>query len=228
MNIVDDACGRYTLSLVSTVESKDRLGNIKLDNIKPNYNAAPGQDMPVIINDGKKIVLEIMRWGLIPPWAKDINIGYKLINARAETIFEKPMWRDSAKHKRCLIPANGFYEWKKIDSKLKVPYYIHPKDQALFTFAGIWSIWKDQNDIEVNSYSIVTTSPSKQMAEIHDRIPVMFHREDEKIWLDNNIDDGDILSELLHPYKDKTLEIYIVSTEVNNIRNNYQELLQPV
>lgn len=228
VQIIDDACGRYTLSLESTINSKERLANIKLDKIKPNYNTAPGQNMPVIINDGKNNKLEIMRWGLIPPWAKDINIGYRLINARAETLFEKPMWRNAVKHKRCIIPATGFYEWKKLDSKLKVPYYIHPKDQDLFTFAGLWSSWEDASGNKINSYSIVTTTPSKQMSEIHDRMPVIFHKDEDKLWLNSDTEDQDLLAELLHPYKENKLSIFKVSTKVNSIRNNFKELLQPI
>jgi putative SOS response-associated peptidase YedK len=228
IRIIDDACGRYTLSLAATVESKERLANLKFDTFKPNYNTAPGQNMPVIVKENNLIKLQVMRWGLIPPWAKDINIGYKLINARAETLFEKPIWRTAVKHKRCLIPATGFYEWKKTDSKIKVPYFIHPRDQDLFTFAGLWSTWKDPSGNEVNSYSIVTTAPSKQMSEIHDRMPVMFHKEEDLIWLDNAIENQSILTELLHPYKEKALEIYKVSTNVNSIGNNNKDLLKAI
>lgn len=228
IKIVDDACGRYTLALETTIKSKDRLLNISLDKIKPNYNVAPGQNMPVIISSGKNIKLEIMRWGLIPSWSKDVNIGYKLINTRAETIFEKPMWRSAVKHKRCLIPATGFYEWKKTDSKLKVPYYIQLKDQDLFTIAGLWSTWNDPSGNKINSYSIITTSPTRQMAEIHNRMPVIFRKSEDKLWLDNNLDDTSVITELLRPYKEGQLNIYRVSTLVNDTKNNFKELIKKV
>ena len=111
-------------------------------------------------------VAEIMRWGLIPHWAKDIKIGYKLINARAESVFEKPMWHSAVEHYRCLVPARGFYEWKVLpDVKQKQPFYIHPKDQDLFAFAGLWSTYKDVEGYEIKSFSILTTTPNKEMAD---------------------------------------------------------------
>src|SRR5689334_19370469 len=138
-------CGRY--ALIDTNEIGDRFDVDLLDPIKPNFNAAPTQDMPVITKDG----LQIMRWGLIPVWAKDEKIGYKMINARAESIFEKLMWKGIVKRNRCIIPANGFYEWQKRDDG-KQPFYIHlPKDE-LFAFAGIWETWKHDGK-EWHTYS---------------------------------------------------------------------------
>src|SRR5687768_16864425 len=129
-------CGRYTIT--GPEDIGDRFDVSLPGPIKPNFNAAPSQDVPVITETGNGKRLEIMRWGLVPVWAKDAKIGYKLINARAETVFEKPMWKKLVASQRCLIPANGFYEWQKSAEGGKQPFYIHPREQELFAFAGIW------------------------------------------------------------------------------------------
>lgn len=224
-------CGRYTLhQKADNLAKRFNLAKVPAKNPE-NYNVAPGQMMPVITEDENGRHLEIMRWGLVPQWAKDPSIGYKLINARSESIFEKPMWRNVVKRKRAIIPADGFYEWKKpTDPKgRKQPFYIHPRQADLFGFAGIWETWKDVNGQEVKSYSIVTTEPNKEMRDIHDRMPVILHAEDEASWLSPaHNDDRAVIEALLRPYQDNGLEIYEVSSEVNSVRNNVQGLTYPL
>lgn len=221
-------CGRYTLHhKAKTLVDRFDTQSIK-EELRDNYNVAPGQFMPVVINEQGEAKLELMKWGLIPFWAKDPKIGYKLINARAETLFEKPMWRNVIKSKRCLIPADGFYEWKRVneDSKgQKRPYYIRPKQEDLFSFAGVWESWKDVEGLEWKTYSIITTEPNKEMSRIHDRMPVVLHRKEESLWLDQSLDNKDDIELLLRPYDDGSLEMYEVSTDVNSPKNNNPELI---
>jgi putative SOS response-associated peptidase YedK len=189
--------------------------------------------MPVVTEDESGRKAEIMKWGLIPVWAKDPNIGYKMINARAESIFEKPAWRNVIKRKRCLIPADGFYEWNKIigDNKKpqKVPYYIHPKDEDLFAFAGVWETWKDVEGIEWHTYSIITTEANKDMRWLHDRMPVILHQEDESSWLaPSHNDDRGAIEALLRPYEDGGLDMFEVSSDVNVTKNDDAKLIYPI
>jgi putative SOS response-associated peptidase YedK len=227
-------CGRYTIH--SSDEIADRFEVFGPGDISANYNAAPTQDLPVITSgaDGRK--LEIMRWGLIPVWAKDTKIGYKLINARAETVFEKPMWKKLAASQRCLIPANGFYEWQK-QADGKQPYYIFPHasqgaDKPLFAFAGIWSSWHDpgagENSPALHTYTILTTRPNAEMEAIHDRMPVILHPSDESDWLNPDMTEAGDIERYLRPLEDGALEMFPVSKDVNNVRVNESRLMGPV
>ncbi len=222
-------CGRYTLhKKVDELAARYNLATVPKD-IHANFNVAPGQIMPVITEaeDGKRS-LELMKWGLIPFWAKDPKIGFRLINARADTIFEKPVWRKVILNKRALIPADGFYEWRK-PSELKAkkqPFYIHPKQTDLFSFAGVWETWKDVEGLEWKTYSIITTEPNKEMAGVHDRMPVILHQDDESSWLNPSTDnDRGAIEALLRPWEDNGLEMYKVSDEVNSTRNNDKQLI---
>ena len=228
-------CGRYTLhQKTDAIATRFNLATIP-GVISPNYNVAPGQTMPIITEDEQGRHLEFMKWGLVPVWAKDPKMGYKLINARSESIFEKPMWRSVIKRKRAIVPADGFYEWKKLadqSSKSKVakqPYFIHPKQTDLFGFAGVWETWKDANGQELKTYSIITTEPNKEMCAVHDRMPVILHKEDEASWLspDHN-DDRSTIESLLRPYEDDGLDMYKVSVDVNAVQNNTNKLIYPL
>lgn len=185
--------------------------------------------MPIITETEAGRELELMKWGLVPSWSKDPKIGYKLINARAETMFEKPVWRGVIRKRRCLVPADGFYEWKKLteDKKTpKQPYYIHPKQTDLFAFAGVWESWHDVEGKEWKTYSIITTEPNKEMASIHNRMPVILHPEDEADWLNpSHNNDRSTIENLLHPYHDGGLEMYKVSPDVNSPRHNDEHLI---
>lgn len=221
-------CGRYTLhTKAGYLKKRYNLATLPKD-ITANFNVAPGQTMPVIhADDDGKPRLEMMKWGLIPFWAKDPKIGYRLINARDDTIFDKPMWRNVIRKKRCLIPADGFYEWRKPKSSKehKTPFFIHPKQVDLFSFAGVWETWKDAEDHEIRTYSIITTEPNKEMSKIHNRMPVILHKEDESSWLEPTHKEREDIEPFLRPLEDGGLETYRVSEDVNSPRNNYERLI---
>lgn len=219
-------CGRYTL--YETEGIAERFGVDAPEDIHPSYNVAPSQIMPVITGDAQAKHLEFMRWGLIPAWAKDPKIGYKLINARSESIFNKPTWRHAIRSHRCLVPANGFYEWQNNNTAQKQPYYIHPRDDHLFAFAGIWDSWRDPDGEILKTYSIVTTEPNQEIAAIHNRMPIILYPEEESAWIDPTNDRPEDIAPLLHPYEDNGLELYPISQNVNSPANNNASLLQPL
>ena len=164
----------------------------------------------------------LMRWGLIPFWVKDANIGYKMINARAETVAEKPAYRESFKSRRCLIPADGFYEWKK-EGKSKQPFHFGMRDNSIFAFAGIWDRWKNPQGEVIETCSILTTTPNLLCADVHDRMPVILPVGHYDLWLDPGFKGTDDLKELLHPFEAKLMKRYPVSTRVNLVRNDDPE-----
>lgn len=211
-------CGRYALYDIQELENEYPIP--KDFDIEPNYNAAPTQIMPVVTEKG----LELMRWGLIPAWAKDEKIGYKLINARSESVFEKPIWKALITRKKCLIPSNGFYEWKKEEGG-KRPFFIHPKDQKLFMFAGVWETWKHEGR-EWNTYSILTTRPNSEMEDIHDRMPLILPKADWQQWLEADLRED--IEPLLVPYEDNGLELFEVSKDVNIVKTNNDRLILPI
>jgi putative SOS response-associated peptidase YedK len=219
-------CGRYTLTKTAEdVEKRFKAAKPGKAEIRPNYNVAPSQIMPVITEDedGKRTI-ELMKWGIPRILGKDLV--KELINTRSDKAFGS-FWRKTVNNRRCLIPATGFYEWR--DSKDgKVPFFIHPTDEELYAFAGIWDTWKSEDGHEIRTYSIMTSDPNKEMKAIHKRMPVMLHRADEAAWLEPSNDTQETLERLLFPSEDNRLEIYEVSRDVNNPRNNNAELLKPV
>ncbi len=223
-------CGRYTLhQKADKLAKRFNLATLPA-HIAESYNVAPGQIMPVITEDEDGRKLELMKWGLIPSWSKDPKIGYKLINARGDGIFDKPMWRNVILRKRALIPADGFYEWKRsADPKgHKQPFYIHPKQDELFAFAGVWETWKDIEGKEWKTYSIITTEPNREMSSIHNRMPVILHPEDEASWLEPSRVSRSDIEPYLRPYEDNGLELFEVSSDVNAVRNNDEKLIYPL
>ncbi|MEI6237676.1 MAG: SOS response-associated peptidase [Candidatus Saccharibacteria bacterium] len=219
-------CGRYTLYQADNLSDRFNLATKPLVAVQDNYNVAPGQNMPIIIKNQVGNGVELMKWGLIPSWAKDTKIGYKLINARSESVFDKPMWRSAVEHYRCLVPARGFYEWKVQEGgKSKQPFYIHPKDQDLFAFAGLWSTYKDVEGYELKSFSILTTSPNKEMAEVHNRMPVILKPGEETHWLESSLRSKEAINTFLHPYEDNKLDLYMVSPDVNSPTSNDKHLI---
>ena len=216
-------CGRFTFSEFEGIEERFQ---IEPQNLKPNYNVAPTQDVPVIINNETNH-LAMFRWGLIPFWAKDPSIGNKMINARAETVDEKPSFKHSLKRKRCLVVADGFYEWKK-EGSTKRPHRVTLKQNKLFGFAGLWDTWKSPTGEIINSCSIITTTPNKIMVAIHDRMPVILSRDSERVWLDQSIVESHLLKSLLVPYPSDLMNAYEVSSLVNSPKNNVPECLVPV
>jgi len=218
-------CGRFSFSPLAKV-IEERF-DVKVDNTryKPRYNSAPSQDLAVISNLTPE-ELSFYRWGLIPFWAKDKSIGNKLINAKAETIAEKPSFKNSLKSKRCLVLSDGFYEWKTINKKEKVPYRITLHDNGLFAMAGIWDTWKDEDGRLINSFAIITTTPNKLMENIHTRMPVILEQKAEKLWLGE--DDPALLLSFLKPYPEMEMTAFPVSKLVNSPFNDSEELVKPV
>jgi len=199
------------------------------ERLHENYNIAPTQTEPTIIGNGKDRAIELMRWGFVAPWMKDLKdtFKYSSFNARSEDIFNKPMWKLAIRQTRCLVPANGFYEWLNTPSG-KQPFYIKPRDQEIFSFAGLYGFWKDAEGMEWPNYSIITTHANKEMLDVHHRMPVIVHPGDETRWLDSEIDTPEDLLNIMQPYPDGHLEIIKVSREVNSSRNDGPTLIKPL
>ncbi|MGE6260456.1 SOS response-associated peptidase [Heyndrickxia sporothermodurans] len=223
-------CGRFTLTVTidQIIDRFDIKQFLNEELFSPSFNIAPSQAVLTVINDGTKNRLGYLRWGLIPPWAKDEKIGYKMINARAETISEKPSFRNAYKKKRCLILADSFYEWKRHDNNTKTPMRIKLKAVDLFAMAGIWESWKSPNGQIVYTCSVITTASNELMSSIHDRMPVILEPDDEKYWLDPSISDIDFLHQFLKPFNQDMMEAYEVSTLVNSPKNNSPTLIQKI
>jgi putative SOS response-associated peptidase YedK len=213
-------CGRYRLARKKEIlaEIFDVANEVDWD---PRYNVAPGQDVAVVRQDATQPARSFsrMRWGLIPSWSKDPKSGYKMINARAETIAGKPAFREPFQSRRCLIPADGFYEWSKY-SKGKSPFCLTLADDSVFAFAGIWDRWMNQNGEPIETCSIITTTANSLLADIHDRMPVILRREDYDRWLDPGFRQVEDLSDLLKPHPVDGMRRRPVSTWVNSVKND--------
>lgn len=218
-------CGRYTLINPSTLTERFKTINT-LSGLTDNFNVAPGQTMPAIVAQGDQNVLRLMKWGLVPSWAKEVKIGYKMINARSEGIETKPSFRHAYKKQRCLIPASGFYEWQKIDGQ-KIPQYIRVKNQEVFSFAGLWEHWQQPNAEPLETYTIITTQANQFMQTIHDRMPVILPQKLEDDWLNPSNQDPDFLRNIIQS-STVNLTAYPVSTEVNKPQNNTAGLINPL
>ena len=223
-------CGRFTLTATfeEIIDRFDIAAFLEEENYAPSYNIAPSQAVLAVINDGKSNRMGFLKWGLVPPWAKDSAIGHKMINARAETLSEKPSFRTAFKKKRCLVIADSFYEWKRHEDKSKTPMRIKLKSADLFAMAGIWEAWKSPEGKTLYTCSVITTGPNELMKDIHDRMPVILKPEDEKTWLNPSISDTNDLNKLLIPYDENLMETYEVSSLVNSPRNNTAELIQKI
>jgi len=221
-------CGRFTEVVRLSVLSK----RFKfLESGVPwnaRYNLAPGQDALAVVNlDERKA--HLMRWGLIPSWAKDPAIGYRMINARAETLLEKPSFRKPFTDRRCLVLADGFYEWKSEEGKkTKTPLRVVLKTREPFAFAGLWDIWKDPGGKEVMSFTIITTRATEALKTVHERMPVILEEKDEETWIDPNVWNPVNLQPLLKPYPSEKIDFYPVSTVVNSAQNDTEACIQPV
>ncbi|WP_033542592.1 SOS response-associated peptidase [Planococcus sp. CAU13] len=223
-------CGRFALyaDYKMILERFDiDQASFEEEEYEPSYNIAPSQQVAAVISDGSSNRLGKLQWGLIPPWAKEAKIGYKMINARAETAAEKPSYRNAFKKKRCLIIADSFYEWRKEETGKK-PMLIKMKSDEPFAFAGLWESWKSPEGETVYSCSILTTSPNNVMESIHDRMPVILSKEAEKIWLDPDVQDIGLLESLLKPFDAAEMEAYEVSDQVNSPKNNTPELIRKI
>ena len=220
-------CGRFTLT-VDPAELKDEFGGADFPaKFEPRYNIAPTQPILAIPNDGRNKA-DFFVWGLIPSWAKDPEIGNRLINARGETLAEKPSFRGSYKYKRCLVLTDGYYEWKSVPgSKTKIPHFIHLKTGKPFTFAGLWDEWHSADGSSIRSCTIVTTAPNILMASIHNRMPVILHSKNYSEWLDPLPQTAEKLNHLITEFPAELMEAYPVSTLVNSPANDRAECMLP-
>lgn len=220
-------CGRFTLT-VNPAEQQEPFNNFTFpEKFAPRFNIAPTQPILAIPNDDK-FTADFFVWGLIPMWAKDPNIGSRLINARAETLAEKPAFRGSLKYKRCLILADGFYEWKTVEGKKsKTPFFIHMKDRKPFAFAGLWDSWNSPEGSQIKTCTIITTEPNELMSLLHNRMPVILHPRDYDKWLDPAAQTPDQLMPLLKPFPAEAMDAYPVTPLVNKPANDIPELVVP-
>lgn len=219
-------CGRFTLTADADDLREQFPGLYIPPDLQPRYNIAPSQPVAVIPNDGKNR-LDFFVWGLVPSWAKDPSIGDRLINARAETLLEKPSFRNAFRRRRCLVLADGFYEWRK-EGKVKVPMYIRLASGKPFAFAGLWEYWSSADGSEIFSCAIITTEPNDLMATIHNRMPVILPRQAYDLWLQPGETDTRRLTQFLAPYTAEEMIAYPVSPLVNNPRYEAAELIQPL
>jgi len=223
-------CGRYTLAV------KEKILELRFEveryqgKHKPRHNIAPSQKNPVVtIDQNGKRTMTPMRWGLIPRWAQDESIGNKLINARAETVAQKPSFRDSFRKRRCLVPADGYYEWRKPGKPgQRVPFRIVLKSRELFAFAGLWDVWKNQIGDPIQTYTILTTEADELVGEIHPRMPVILRPQNEALWIDPKIESLSDLKEALVPLPSDLMEMYEVSRLVGNPVNDVEDFIKPL
>jgi putative SOS response-associated peptidase YedK len=219
-------CGRFSLTL-SAEQIAARFGVSVPEGYRPRYNIAPTQEIIALVADAQGRHLETLRWGLIPYWAKDPKIGNKLINARAEMLFTKPSFRDAVKRRRCLIVADGFYEWRQTSQGRRVPVYVRLKSKEPFGFAGLWDVWSSPEGQTLKTCTIVTTEPNELLRSIHDRMPVIVPRELEELWLDPSPRAPGELARVLRPYRAEELELFEVSSIVNSPANDVPECVKP-
>ena len=216
-------CGRYSL----IADIGELAGRFEFDGdwdkFESRFNVAPTQEVLTVVG-GETRRGGLMRWGLIPHWAKDPKIGARMIYARAETVAEKPAFRDALRRRRCLVLADGFYEWQRIGG-YKRPMRIVMRSGEPFAFAGLWSVWRDSEGIRIPSCTIITTAANDMLRPIHDRMPVILPREVEEFWLDGSVDDPGALGRMLSPYTDDEMEAYEVSALVNSAANDGPEVI---
>ena len=216
-------CGRFTLS-----QSAEAIASVfqlnQAPTLEPRYNIAPTQPVATVLQtSAHERQFQLLRWGLIPAWAKDATMGSRLINARAETVAEKPSFRSAFRHRRCLVIADGFYEWRRQDGK-KQPFYFRMQNQQPFAFAGLWEHWQDPKGEAINSCTILTTEANELLQQIHERMPVILNPKDYDMWLDPTMQ-IEQLQQLLQPYSSAVMTSYPVSTKVNKPTNDTPELI---
>jgi putative SOS response-associated peptidase YedK len=217
-------CGRYRLSRRKQIIEEQFETQPWDDDWSPRYNIAPTQPIPVIRQHPKEPVRQIslMRWGLVPHWARDASGAVSTVNARSETVATRPAFRDPLKFRRCLIPADGFYEWKKTPTS-KQPFCFEVNGGELFAFAGLWDGWKDATGKWIKTCSILTTIPNSVTSAVHDRMPVILDRETYDLWLDPGVTNVQVIAELLKPYDARFMKCFAVSSRVNHVANDDEE-----
>ncbi len=226
-------CGRFTqhhyrADIVTRLEVQKVLFDTE-----PRYNIASTQAVAVVVTEAttKERVLDGFQWGLVPSWAKDPAIGNKMINARSETVAEKPAFKRALQHRRCIVPADGFYEWERTgaDGKVRIPHHFRRKDGALFGFAGLWEKWDSPDGSPLLSFTLITTQANGIVVPIHDRMPVILQTpEDEALWLDDTLHETDLLVSLLQPYPDDWMDSFTVSRRVNSPAVDEAGLLESI
>lgn len=221
-------CGRYRLSRRKQVVEEHFDAVSGEEDWSPRYNVAPTQPVPVIRQDPKEPArtLSQLRWGLIPSWSKDASGAARMINARSETALTLPAFRDAMKLRRCLVPADGFYEWKR-SGKVKQPYCFEVHNGKLFAFAGIWELWKDPGGKWIETCSILTTNANAVTSAVHDRMPVILDPADYDLWLDPGMKDAKGVADLLKPFDANVMRTYPVSSRINHASNDDEECARP-
>ena len=217
-------CGRFTLRVPASVIA-EQFSVLEVPDLQARFNIAPTQPVAAVRQaNPQSRELSMFRWGLVPHWAKDVSIGNSLTNARSETVASKPAFRSAFRKRRCLIVADGFYEWQRSKSR-KQPFFIHRRDDRPFAMAGLWESWGGDGG-HLETCTIVTTEANDLMRPIHDRMPVIIAPGDYAAWLDQEYDGGDSLLEMLKPYAGGDLEAYTIATRVNSPRNDGPELIE--
>ncbi len=220
-------CGRYVLK--STLEELKKTYSAIPDGFyqfEPNYNTAPSIHMPVVIQEEDQRMITPYRWGLVPFWADNPNTGYSMINARSETLLSKRSFSKPFLSQRCVVPANGFYEWKRSGSE-KVPHYIYSPDYPVLHFAGLYEHWQSSEGERINSFTIITTPANSTIHELHNRMPAILLPDEIQSWLESANQDTGVLQDLLRPWPDDSISFYRVGTDVNNARNSGSNLMEP-
>ncbi len=216
-------CGRYSFAQLSSEVEKRFKIHVDGNTYVARYNNAPGQKLGVITNE-KPQNLSLFHWGLLPPWAQDSRMAFKMINARGESLQEKPAFKEAYSSKRCLVPADGFYEWKKYGQQ-KFSHYIRLKSREMFAFAGLWEEWKDTEGKIKNTFTIITTASNELMKPLHPRMPVILPPQLEKEWLENsNTKD---LQKMIQAFESSKMESFEVSSKVNSVKNDDSDLIKP-
>jgi putative SOS response-associated peptidase YedK len=220
-------CGRFDIhSAIELIAKIFQIESIMFD-IKPNFNVAPTQDISIVVNNGKQNILISSHWGFLPSWAKEKKTAYSMINARAEGVDTNKSYKDAFINHRCLVVADGFYEWLKQD-KVKIPYYTRLKSKDPMGFAGLYNNWKSPEGEEISTSTIITTDANELMKPIHNRMPVILHQDDFKVWLNPAEHDKDVLLPILKPFPSEELEAYRVTPKVNSFKYNYPDNIKPV
>jgi len=218
-------CGRFVQKAERKIITEEFYVRAFIDEVLTSYNVAPGQNAGIIINRGDNVYVQY-RWGLVPSWAKDPQIGNKMINARAETVAQKPSYKSAFRNRRCLVPVDGFYEWKRTGG-YKIPYFIHHRSKKPFSLAGLWETWKDPEGSPVSTFTIITTDANAALHPIHERMPVVIPTEKRVFWLDSAADIQS-LQILLVPFNSSELLFHEVSRLVNSPDNNSPQCIVPV
>lgn len=220
-------CGRFSLAEDIHILQEQFQFEIS-EEIRPRYNVAPSQKILTVVSDEGHRTGKTMRWGLVPYWADDIKIGYKMINARGESVDEKASFKHAFKKRRCLILADGFYEWEKKSDGTKQPFRFIMKNKQPFAMAGLFEMNSKVAEEPVVSCTIITTTPNKVTEKVHDRMPVILKEEDYDMWLNPSMNDTEFLKTLIKPYEAEQMDAYLVSTLVNSPKNDLADILSPL